>query len=734
MSGEAPTLPAGPRPVSAAPVSDTPDTPRDFRIIAWFATHFDRPFSASAVAARLQGGFDANDPRTLARAMDAIGLKSRLYETGLRGLDPIVLPCILFDKAGAPLVLLELSKRRRQATVLSPGDGGPERQMPLRKLQRQIDDQVMLVTLHDEHASRRMAPEMDVDKARGEHWFWSPVRANWGGWLQVLMASLLLNMMGLALPLFIMNVYDKVIPNLAFVTLWTLAIGVGLAIGADLILRTVRAHVLENISRRVDLKAAASLFRHALNIRLLNRQAGAAGLASQIREYEAVREFFASATFVSFVDLLFIGVFLGVLYIIVGPLALVPTLAIPVVLVIALIARLPMGRMVGKSIEMSAKRHTVLMESLLGFETVKALNAEPVLQREWENAVSASARVNGRTRFWSNFSTSGALMAQQFVSVTIIVWGVYLVFQEQITVGALIAANILAGRALAPLSTIAQTVFRAQYAFKSLASLNRMMQLPGERGAAVKSNLRVKTGALAIKDVTFTYPGSDVPAINALTLDLQPGEVVALLGRVGSGKTTLGKLVSGLLSPDSGTIVVDGFGLAQYDPAELRDGIGYLPQQAELFTGTLHENLVIGRPNATQDEIEAALYYSGLSDFVAQSSDGLNLFAGEKGNRLSGGQAQALSLARLILRRPKLMFLDEPTNAMDQEMEGRVCARLKELGAEGTGLVLCTHRQSLAAVADRFVVLDQGRKILDGPREEVMRRLLQNQTAAANSG
>jgi len=299
------------------------------------------------------------------------------------------------------------------------------------------------------------------------------------------------------------------------------------------------------------------------------------------------------------------------------------------------------------------------------------------------------------------------------------------VAEGQITIGALIAANILAGRALAPLGTIAQTIFRAHYALRAMSALSQFMKVAPERGPAVQSSARVSDGAAALSEVTYRYPGAGADALRSVTLDIAPGDCIALLGRVGSGKSTLGKLLCGLLSPDSGTLLIDGRGAAQYDPAELRAGVGYMPQEPELFTGTLRENLVIGRPHATEAEIETALHLSAMDRFVKDDPEGLDRFIGEKGAQLSGGQRQGLALARLLLRRPRLLFLDEPTNAMDRDMEAEVVARLRELNAAGTGLVLCTHRPALADLASRWMVIDRGRKILDGPRDEVVAQLKQ---------
>jgi ATP-binding cassette, subfamily C, bacterial LapB len=697
-------------------------------IVRWFASFFAQPYSKVALTTRLSGQTDLGQPAALAAGLGAVGLKNTMYRKKLRQLDPIVLPAVVFEGQGRPLILLGLDKKAGQATWLDPDSDLAQQRGPIRDLQRRIAPQIMLVTFEDADSPTGVVAQ------RSGHWFWAPVRAHWASWMQILLASFLLNMMGLALPLFIMNVYDKVIPNLSFVTLWTLAIGVALAVCADLVLRTLRLATIESISQRIDLKVGATLYRHALDLGILTRPGGSAGLAGQIREYETVKDFFASSTFVSFFDLAFIALFLFVLHAIVGPLAYLPMLAIPVVLIIAMISRSAISATAQSAVQLASRRQTVLMESLQGAETIKTLNAEGIMQREWETAIAATARVTGRARFWANFSINSTMFIQQGVSIGIIVWGVYLIFEGQITIGALIAASILSGRALAPLSAIAQATFRLQYVIKSLRSLNQMMALRGDKPVTVRSHLRVKSAVLDLSGVRFSYPDTEVPAIQDLALGVASGECIALLGRVGSGKTTLGKLLCGLIEAEQGTIRVDGFGLNQYDRAELRDGIGYLPQTSDLFTGTLRDNLLLARPDATQDEIEKALYYSGLGDFVASSPSGLEMQITENGSRLSGGQAQALALARVLLKSPKLLFLDEPTNAMDQEMERIVCTRLKELNAAGITLILCTHRQSLAAVADRFVILDAGRKVLDGSKETVMKRLAENQPAATGKG
>jgi ATP-binding cassette subfamily C protein LapB len=700
-------------------------------VVMWMAQHFNRPATAASLKARIPAGDDLTSIHGLARAMSAIGLKSQLVERAPSKVDPVALPAIVFGKNGDTVIFAAVSEDGKAARLITPTARDLVEEVPLRKLKQLMEPKVLLVTPAEDQASGRLSPDTLRQTETNAHWFWGAVRANWGSWLQVLLAAFLANVLTLALPLFVMNVYDKVIPNLAFVTLWTLAIGVGLALLLDLVVRTIRANILENVSRRVDIKVASKLFDQAMHARLLTRPGGPAGIASTIRDFETVREFFASATFIALIDLAFIGIFIAVLYMIVGPLAIVPLVAVPVVLILSLAAQIPIGRSAAQAQRMATKRQVVLVESLSSIETIKSLNAEPVMQREWENAVAASSQINGRSKFWSNVATNGAQAVQQAVSIGIIVWGVFLVSDGLITIGGLIAANILAGRVLAPLGTLAQTIFRAQYAFKSLAALNRFMDLPVDQPEVINANLKVSAGAIKLEGVGLTYPQAQTAALTDLNLDVHAGECVALLGKVGSGKTTVGKVMCGLLKPDSGLVQIDGVESLQYDPADLREGLGYLPQTPELFTGTLRENLLVGAHAADDQALMQALYHAAMDEFVADTPEGLDLFIGEQGNRLSGGQKQGIALARLLLRRPKMLFLDEPTNAMDQRMETQVVARLGELSAAGTGLILCTHRQSLTAMANRLIVMDRGRVVLDGPNAEVIAKL---KTLSARAG
>lgn len=713
--------------------SATGSAHRYLDLVKYLCQEHKLPFAEVSIVKGVPEGYEAQDKQILVRLLEAAGLKSRFVTRSVANIDPIVLPCVCFSTTGQPLVLIGLNRSKKQVEYVDAGVPQDRQTASFGSFQAAIGKDVLLASPSADENASRSEPGAQRSKSKEGHWLWQPIRQNWNSWAQICVAALGINLLGVALPIFVMNVYDRVIPNLAYVTLWTLAIGVAIALVLDMLMRVLRTNILTLAGRRVDMKVAASLFQHAMNIRLLDRKGGAAGIASQIRDFEQVREFFTSGSFVAVIDLFFIGIFIFVLWIIVGPIALIPLLAVPLVILIALLAQAPIGRTVEQAQDLSAKRQLVLIESLLGAETIKTVNGEPVMQREWENAVAASSRISSKTRFWSNFASTSTALIQQFVSVSIVVWGVYLVAQGQITIGGLIAANILAGRVLGPLGNISRTLVRAQQALKSMAAISEFMKLPEERPAGPPSTLEVQRGDIEFRNVMFTYPGSKVPALRNVNLTIKAGETVGIIGRVGSGKSTLGKMLAGLISPDRGLLLIDGYEVQHYDPSILRRGVGYQPQDPEMFTGSIRENLLLGRPNATEAEIERALYYSGMDYFISQNPEGLNQFVGEKGSRLSGGQRQAISLARLMMLNQKLLYLDEPTNAMDRVTEATVVGRLKELKEEGVGLLICSHRNTLINSVDRLIVLGNGHVVADGPTQEVIAQLSATQEAQSAS-
>ncbi|MEO0381043.1 MAG: ABC transporter transmembrane domain-containing protein, partial [Pseudomonadota bacterium] len=505
---------------------------------AWIARHYNLPFSDTGARARLPEGFWTEDHGGLPRIFKELGLRSQVMRRAAHLVDPGALPAILFTKAGAPLILVGVDSRSGRAAIVDPTTGQSE-ELGTGDLKNRVGSQVVLVTPDVAPTQSRLSPAAQALTSQdGQHWLWSELARHKSAWFQVFLAAFGVNLAGLALPIFVMNVFDRVIPNLAFVTLITLALGVALALTLDLLLRLVRSTIIQRVSRRADLALASKLFQLAMAQRILKRKGGASGAITNLRDFEVVRDFFTSSTLISLIDLAFIGVFLTVLMMIVGPLAWVPILAIPIMLIIAILAQLPIARAARKAQQMTVKRNQVLIESLTGLETVKSVGAEPVLQREWENAVAASSRVTAQTRNWSNFTASAAVLVQQSVSAAVICLGVFLVAEGQVSLGALIAANILSGRILAPLAGVAQTIFRANFALSSMRSISDFVDTELEHKQGLRSDLSVTEGRIELRGLSFTYPEAKVPALREVSATFEPGSVTALLGRIGSGKST----------------------------------------------------------------------------------------------------------------------------------------------------------------------------------------------------
>ena len=541
------------------------------------------------------------------------------------------------------------------------------------------------------------------------------------------LAAVLLNLFALASPLFIMNVYDRVVPNNAIETLWVLASGVLVVFGFDFLLKVLRGHFVDTAGRIADIKLASAVFAQVMGLQMAARPVSAGAFANDLREFESLRDFFTSASITALVDLPFLLLFIGVIWLIGGWLALVPAIAVPLVLAVGLLLQLPLNRSIRASLREAAQRHGILVESISGLETIKSVGAESRAQGAWERVVAASAKSAGVSRFYAALATHITSLASNLVTVCIVILGVYQIGAGELTTGALIACSILAGRAMAPLAQVAGVLNRYHQARAALDRLDTVMALPVERPADRRFLHRPRIeGALELKHVTFTYPRQNLPALADVSFRIAPGERVGLVGRVGSGKTTVEKLLLGLYAPDSGAVLVDGTELRQMDPADLRRNIGCVPQDLFLFQGTLRENIALAAPHADDEAVLRAARIAGVEEFAARHPMGYDLVVGERGEALSGGQRQAVAIARALLLEPPILVLDEPTSFMDNAAESRFKARLAaEL--DGRTLVLITHRISLLTLVDRLIVLDAGRVVADGPREEVVKVLAEGQ-------
>ncbi len=688
--------------------------------LAFVARALGKPFSRAGVLSALPLRNDRLTVDLLPRAAARLGLNARLVQRRLRSVPGLVVPYIVLFESGDAAVVVRKQRRGRKLTVVFPAVSEERRTISGGALEHEASGYLFYIAA--DVAGTDRPEEREAGRRKG-HWFWPAVRRFWPSWMQIVVAALVINVLGLALPLFLMNVYDPVIPNLAIPTLWVLATGVVVALFFDFLLKQLRAVVLDRTGRRVDMSVAASLFEHALGISMAERSASSGAVANQIREFESVRDFFTSSSIIALTDLLFIGVFIAVLWLIVGPLAYVPLVAVPLVLFATLLIQIPLACAVDLTQAQASRRHGILVEGLIGVETIKAVAGEGVMQRRWEDAVAGAARANSTTRFWSSTAVYFTGFVQQSVSVVMIVWGVFLVAEGEISIGGLIAANILAGRVLAPLGNIAMTLVRAQQAFASMRGITRFMSLGREGDGAVADGRRVTAGEIEFRDVTFAYPGGSADALKGVSFRIAAGERVGVIGPIGSGKTTMGKLIAGLYHADRGAVLADGVNVQRYAPADLRAGVCYVAQDTELFAGTVRDNIVLGKPEASEEEIARAVRVAGVDAFTDSHPLGLGLPVGERGRGLSGGQRQAVGLARMLLRRPRVLFLDEPASAMDMSTEADLVRNLQSPRAGVETLIVCTHRTSLLELADRLLVLDGGRIVADGPKAAVLKAL-----------
>lgn len=672
----------------------------------------------------------AGGPLTLQlaeRAASRAGLATKVQRLAAGDIDALTLPAILILHGQRACVLLS---READGTcrILLPESGQGAISLTLDDLNARHTGVVLFARPHFRFDERAPA----VRATRSGHWFWGPVLAQRMVYRDVLWAALLINVFALAYPIFSMNVYDRVVPNHATETLWVLAIGIVLVLGGDLFIKLLRSHFIDEASARIDVQISATLMERVLGMRLENRPASVGSFAANLRGFEQVRDFIASGTVTALIDLPFAVLFLGVIA------WISPWLVIPVVLIFLMIVvagyvlQHRLHELSQQTYQASAQRNATLVESLTGIETIKAQAAESLIQDRWERANRFLAGLNVRMRGLSSSAMYTTATLTQMVSVSIVVIGVYLITDRQLTMGGLIAVSMLAGRALAPAGQIVGLLMQYQGARTALESLEKIMAQPVERpeGSAFVQRREFK-GEIEFRHVSFAYPGRQEPAIDDISFKVAPGERVALIGKVGSGKTTLQKLVMGLYQPTGGAVLLDGIDLRQLDPADVRRNTAHVSQDVNLFFGTLRENITFGMPHAMDDAIVAAADTAGLTEFVQRHPQGFDLQVGERGELLSGGQRQSVGIARAVLHNAPILLLDEPTSAMDFSTEAQVTQRMQAF-CQGKTVVLVTHRTSMLAFVDRVIVIDQGKVVADGPRDRIMQALAAGRIARAS--
>lgn len=707
-------LPAGGEPIARKQPASRPDSLSD--ALLYLAAHHGRAITRDALLAALPIEDGRLSVGLFDRAAQRAGLETEAVRRSLAEIPSLVLPAVLIMKDGTTRVLVANTP---SATVVDPSVD------PRRRYSFAAEAENYLGYAFFARPSRSSADATprgsDLPQ---DHWFWSVARQSWENYSHVAIAALIVNLLALAAPIFTMNVYDRVVPNGAIPSLIALSIGMVIAVVFDFVLRMVRSRIIDVTGKKIDVVLAAKIFEHVQSVKLSARPTSVGVLANQLRDFDSVREFFTSGAVVAVTDILFAIVFVAVLFVIAGPLAWIPLIILPIMIALGFLLQRPLQAAMRKLQAESAARHGVLVESLNSLETVRAVGAEARMQSRWERSVAATARSSEDVTFWSSLAMTAASTAQQIATLLMMIIGVFLILDGKLTVGALVAAAMLAGRVLAPITGVAAMITRASQTLTALQAIDSIMELERERppGRTFVAR-RIERGTISFDNVTFKYPGAAQNALERVSFRIGEGERVGIIGRVGSGKTTVGRLMAGFYDPNDGKVLVDDIDLRQYDPTDLRTGVGFVLQDTDLFFGKLRDNIALGYPAATDEEIVKAARLAGVEAFIAGHPLGYEMPVAEGGHSLSGGQKQAIGLARTLIRNPKVLFLDEPTAHFDVRSEAEFLERLQTISGGKKTIIISSHRMSVLNFVDRILLFEKGRLVADGPREKVIAML-----------
>ena len=696
--------------------------------LSWLTRHHGRERSPESLLSGLPVARRLGPDQAL-RALREAGFSAGLVQRGIPELHHLLLPAVLLLKEGdACIVVARHAASPQSYDIVMPGRQHHACTATEAELSGEYTGLALVAT---PLATPAAASGDDAHLLRdpATHWFWGTMRRFLPYYRSALMAAMLSNLLMLVTGLVTSVIYDKVIPHQAYVTLWALAVGAGLALAFDLTARQLRAYLIDTAGRKADLIVGSTLFRQTLALRMERRPESSGAYAHHLSQIELVREFFASATLSAISDLPFILVFVTMVFIVGGPLGWVLVIAIPMLLGLSAVIQGALRRASMNHMRQSADLHGVLVEAVDGLEDVKAAGAQGRFLRHYEETTASHATSLLRSRSIGAWTNNISMIAQQAVTLIMLVWGVFLIDEKIITAGALIGAVMFATRAIAPLNSVVQLATRYQGARAAMRELDRVMQLPVDREPGkVYVPRRELSGKLALIDVGFAYPapgrqGELGPAVlKGTNLRLEPGERVAVLGRIGSGKSTVLRLLAGLYQPNEGHVEADGIDLRQIDPADYRARVGFVAQDPRLFKGTLRDNVLLDRPTADASRLGDVAQQTGLDRLVSGHPLGWELPVGEGGTLLSGGQRQLVALARCLVTKPQIILMDEPTSSMDAQSEVAFLRQLRQACGECT-LVMVTHRPAVLELVTRVIVVDGGRFVMDGPKDQVLAAL-----------
>jgi ATP-binding cassette subfamily C protein LapB len=682
-----------------------------------------RPTSGASLVSGLPMEKGKLTPDNVARAAARAQISAKVVRKQLVDISKHTLPAILLLDGSKACILVNKDEKKNTYEVIFPETGKGSVTLTTQDFKALYSG--VAIFLKPMYRYDQRSIDIEIDKP--EQWFWGTLKKSWKIYVQVAISAILVNLFAIASPLFTMNVYDRVVPNNATETLWVLSIGIFIIFGFDFLLKMLRVYFVDTAGKKADVLLASRLFEQIMNMQLSARPLSSGGFANEIREFETLREFFSSVTLVALIDLPFVFLFIYVVYLVGGALAYVPLISAPVILIGTFMFQKPLNQWVRRSFREGAQKHALLVEAISGLETIKSFGAEGRMQRNWERFVAQSANSSKALKFFASLAINFSGFIQQLAYILLIIAGVYLISENQLSVGGLIACAILSSRALVPLGQMISLLTRFDQSMTALHALNKIIQLPTERPAGITFLHRpVLDGNIEFGKVDFSYPGQSEKALQDISLKIAAGEKIGLLGRIGSGKSTIEKLILGLYQPQIGSVRIDGTDLRQLDPADLRKNIGYVPQDIYLFFGSVRDNITFGSYDIDEESFMNAAYVSGVLDFVKPHPHGFDMQVGEGGSMLSGGQRQAIAIARALVRNPSVFIFDEPTAQIDHASEARLIARLGEFLKDRT-CVLITHRIPLLSLVNRLVVMDGGKILADGPKEKIIELLSSSQ-------
>jgi len=660
-------------------------------------------------------------PFLFPRSAERAGLIAKENRAALEAIPQLVFPVILLLKGGEACVLNSINQATQEAEIVTAESGMVPVAYSISDLQQRYIGRYFMVKKQFRFDER--SPE--ILKSNEGHWFWSTIYQSKHIYRDVLIASILINLFAIAAPMFSRIVYDKVIPNLAFETLWVLSSGILVIFLFDFIFKMLRNYFIDVAGKKSDILISSKLFSKVMGIRMEARPPSVGAFARHLQEFESIREFFTSATISALIDLPFALLFLLLIGLMAGHLVWVPILGVLMLVVYSLLMQARLRRAIEEGSKLASQKYANLIESLTGLETVKLFGAQGQFQYRWEEAVAHMANWNIKSRRITDSIQNTAGFIQQAANIGMIIVGVYLISNGDLTMGGLIAATMLSGRATGPLVQLSLLSTRYNQAKSSITIIEQIMAMPDEQEQGKRYIHRpIIQGKIELDRVTFHYPNSPIASVRDLSLTINPGEKVAIIGRIGSGKTTLERLIMGLYKPTEGHVRIDDTNIAQLHHIDIRRNIGCVPQDSVLFYGSIRDNITLGRPLADDREVMDAANRAGVTVFTQQDPAGLERQVGEGGMLLSGGQRQTVSIARALLGRPPVLLMDEPTSAMDNRSEMHIKQQLSQLKPSET-LILITHKTSMLDVVDRVIVMEKGGIIADGPKHEVLNELRQ---------